>query len=567
MNISKIIFAVDDNPKYSGLWEINSEICKKTLGITPVLFHITDEESDFYEDKYGIIKKVKKIQGIDTGRQSQIIRMWATKYFMEEVCIISDIDMLMFNREYFVDQVKQYSDNDLVIYCSDAYDTKRPECVGIYSDRYLLPYNAAKGKTFNLILDTGCEFSDYINRVLSMGFPDFDSDEMYYTYCVDKKNHGVNVIKLERGFYTKFKCPRRIDRIDDSTFNEYEDSLIYNGYYVDCHLSRPFSKYKNEIQELKNKILKNNKEVYLIGCHIENDTQVEFLTSLIESLTKNGKDYILSSHTMIPQRLIENSVGFIYDSINPKYKPWELENSQMYRFESDGFILDSPYIGYGASDYYHVGVIRLIINGLKFIQGTDYKIVHWIEYDSLPDFDMNEKASSELKNYDFVFYGVGSRFSFNIDKVNKSFLGMNDQEIFNQLVQNNYLAEKLIQDQLIFGKKKITYMTESETNTWGRYSQNFNQKKVHWSLFEKNDEIHLFMNNISNENQVIDVVLNHESKKYGLNPYTWYLTKLIDKKDVDFIKILLGNEILLQTLLSNETNYNNIINKVKFIQK
>jgi hypothetical protein len=75
------------------------------------------------------------------------------------------------------------------------------------------------------------------------------------------------------------------------------------------------------------------------------------------------------------------------------------------------------------------------------------------------------------------------------------------------------------------------------------------------------------MNNISNENQVIDVVLNHESKKYGLNPYTWYLTKLIDKKDVDFIKILLGNEILLQTLLSNETNYNNIINKVKFIQK
>ena len=55
MNINKIIFSVDDNPKYQGLWEINSQICKEHLGITPVLFHITDEDSEFYADIFGFI--------------------------------------------------------------------------------------------------------------------------------------------------------------------------------------------------------------------------------------------------------------------------------------------------------------------------------------------------------------------------------------------------------------------------------------------------------------------------------------------------------------------------------
>jgi len=78
MIIGKVIFAVDDNPHYSGLWPIVSEICFKKLGILPVLFHITDEESDFLKDEYGLVKKVKKLSDIDTGKQSQIIRMWGT---------------------------------------------------------------------------------------------------------------------------------------------------------------------------------------------------------------------------------------------------------------------------------------------------------------------------------------------------------------------------------------------------------------------------------------------------------------------------------------------------------
>ena len=61
MKLDKIIFAIDDNPEYSGFWEINSEICKKKIGVTPVLFKIGNTESDFYEDKFGIVKEVNPV--------------------------------------------------------------------------------------------------------------------------------------------------------------------------------------------------------------------------------------------------------------------------------------------------------------------------------------------------------------------------------------------------------------------------------------------------------------------------------------------------------------------------
>ena len=65
MKINNAIFAVDDNINYQGFWEINSEICKKNLNITPVLFKITDEETDFYEDKFGLVKHIKKIPNVN----------------------------------------------------------------------------------------------------------------------------------------------------------------------------------------------------------------------------------------------------------------------------------------------------------------------------------------------------------------------------------------------------------------------------------------------------------------------------------------------------------------------
>lgn len=571
MVISKAIFAVDDNPHYEGLWPIVSEICFKKLGIVPVLFHITEEDSDFYTDEYGLVKKIKKLSDIDSGRQSQIIRMWATKYFPDEVCIISDIDMMMFNREYFVDQVKDYSDDDLVIYCSDAYDPNRPECVGIYSNRYVLAYNAATGKTFNRILDTYCEFDEYIRRVLNAGFPDFDSDEMYYSHCVDNKDHAVNVIKLKRGFYTKFQCPRRIDRVDDSVFNKYEDRLISTGYYVDCHLARPESKYRDEIQELKELIMGKNKDVYLIGCHIENDIQLGFLNSLVESLIENGKDYILSSHTMVPQNLIEKSVGFIYDKENPKYKIWDLPNKSKYELDMGSFIIRSSYITYGRADYYHVGPLRQLINGVNLIRTLDYDIVHWMDYDSFIDLDEESRNVERLSDYDFIFYGVGPKFSFRADRFRSDLFKMKSSELLDLLSRNEYVVEKVFSEHIIDGKK--LFIPVEDPIFWGAYSQNFNGIRFDWSLFENDNSVNIFIKNDDPKEIQFYIKTSSGETPISAKPNHWLWQSIAGNGDIGNISIKWryadSDDIntLLDLDLSFGNNYNNIVKSVEYLVK
>lgn len=131
MKIDKAIFGVD-NSYFLEFWPIQAKLVKEILGAEPVLFYICDEESDFYDDGNGLVKKIKKVDEVNTGLLACIARMYGTKYFPEEICLTCDLDMLMISREYFQDQIKNFNENSLVIYSSDAYDLNRPEAKSLF---------------------------------------------------------------------------------------------------------------------------------------------------------------------------------------------------------------------------------------------------------------------------------------------------------------------------------------------------------------------------------------------------------------------------------------------------
>lgn len=569
MKIDKIIFAVDDNPKYEKYWELNSEICKKVLGITPVLFYITNEESDFYESEFGIVKKIKKLENIPSSFQSQIFRIYGTKFFPNEVCITSDIDLITINKNYITNSITEFTNDDFVVYSIDAYDKNRPECVGIYCDpRIVMCYNAGTGRVFNEIFNTERPFNEFVNEVLQVNESTHDCDEIFMGQKIHSFHDQSRIKKLDRGFTTPFICSNRIDRPkDENYFNIYEDDQITSGDIIDIHLSRPYSLHEQKITRLKNLILNNNKEVFLIGCHIENTIQENYLRDLTNNLKKNGKEYFITSHTEVPQEIIKNSVGFLYDPINPKYKTWDLEDFQKFEFESEGFRILSPYLGYGAADYYHVGVIRLIINSLRYLKSTNYEIIHWIEYDALYNRERFDTASVKLEKFDFIFYGVGSQFSFNLNKVSDSFLSMTDNEILIRLKENDYVAEKLIWKGLSVGKVKTELQNEDETNTWNRFSQNFHTVKTNWSLFDVDGKINLFVHNTSETPQTVNLQIKDKNIYFNLPPYNWNLREVTDLGDLGFFKITVGDKILVESDFSIKKNYDNIIGKVNFLQK
>jgi hypothetical protein len=267
MKIDKVIFSFDGNPLYSDFWEIQCKLVKKILDAEPVLFYITDEDSDFYFDGHGLVKKINKnnCSEIITSFQSQIVRMFATKYFPDEVCLTADIDMLMINKEYFLEQIKEIDDEDLVIYDSKAYDINRPECQDPSlhcHERYPICYIAAKGKTFNKILGTDTKFEEYVDKLqkLRLGW---GTDEIYFGRQIDNIKHNVKVHKLIRNYSSPWKAEKRIDRhnfpVNLKIENEinaqlrdgiYDFELLTNGYYIDVHCPRPYSEYKDEIDKI-----------------------------------------------------------------------------------------------------------------------------------------------------------------------------------------------------------------------------------------------------------------------------------------------------------------------------
>jgi hypothetical protein len=257
MKIDKVIMSCDDNETYLNLWPYVSKVCKLTLGITPVLFHITNEYSDFIPDKYGIVKKIKKHAELPSSFQSQIYRIYGTKFFYDETCLISDIDMLIYNKNYFMKQVEEYNDESFVTYLYDAYDISRPDCHQIWG-LYRIPmcYNLAKGKTFFKLLDLNCDFNEFAEKIYNFDFgyivPEFHRDEVYLGRMMHRNLNDIDIVKLKRNIQNVNNIPRRIEK---QNFYNTDSGLIYSKELVDSHIPNDWQSNFDVFKEKINDIL------------------------------------------------------------------------------------------------------------------------------------------------------------------------------------------------------------------------------------------------------------------------------------------------------------------------
>lgn len=296
MKINKIIFASDDS-HFLEFWPIQAKLCKELFGWEPVLFKIDNEDSDFYYDGNGLVKKIKSVPGIHTAIQACIVRMFGTKYFEDEVCVCGDLDLLMINKNYFVEQLKHYNDDSLIIMSSDAYDFSRYESDILFQNEplpfkqemYGYMYNVGKGRTFSKILNLDCSFEDFVIR--HSNYKDgykimWLIDEFYFSDCVNHNHHDVEIVKLKRGHYSEFLTPRRIERhnfpvelkwdgeiLNQEKYGCYDVEKLKKGYYIDVNCVRPYSEYKEAIDNVVNIVIENgdNSDMYGIGLKYNTD--------------------------------------------------------------------------------------------------------------------------------------------------------------------------------------------------------------------------------------------------------------------------------------------------------
>lgn len=239
MKIDYAIMGSNLNPMYLDFWPIISKTWKEIFNITPVLGLICDEDSDLIEDGFGLIKKFKVIEGIDTGLQSQIVRHWLTKELSGNI-VISDIDMVPLSKQYFIDQVKNFDSSKIYVMSSD-----NAECNN--NKEIPMCYNISDSKLFARMLELDDTWVEFVNKLNSMGFG-WATDQKYLWFKLQKfkQKNPNDVVLLIRGW------PRGADKRIDRLWWSYEPNLVKDGYYIDSHLLRPYTENKQSVDALIN---------------------------------------------------------------------------------------------------------------------------------------------------------------------------------------------------------------------------------------------------------------------------------------------------------------------------
>lgn len=244
MKIKYALHGVDSNPLYSDFWEPVSKIWKIKFDVVPVLLAVMEEEefkSKKFDETYGKAINIKPIKGVPLHLQAQWIRYWYTINFPNEVSIVSDIDMFPLSKQYFVDQIEKIEDNKYVHLYSNMLP-HLPAC-----------YHVAKGETFKKILRLPDSFEESMREMMRyntdgcithMGMQLWNLEEKFSSNRINLYPIKHDLVLLNRNGY----------RIDRDCWH-YDEKLLKQDFYIDCHSLRPYKDHKHEIDKLVRSIL------------------------------------------------------------------------------------------------------------------------------------------------------------------------------------------------------------------------------------------------------------------------------------------------------------------------
>jgi hypothetical protein len=150
------------------------------------------------------------------------------------------------------------------------------------------------------------------------------------------------------------------------------------------------------------------KEIVNILYHNTQNNSLNLLRKLVDQFIENGYEVMISSHSSIPQDLIEKCACYFYDNKNVLA---DMSSGIIYWEHSTSFEVYSPYMFYGSmlEKSYCPAAHKNLLNAINSAYQLGYDILHIIEYDVQPQFEEyldNARIISEGQ-YDIILYGTG----------------------------------------------------------------------------------------------------------------------------------------------------------------
>jgi len=304
------------------------------------------------------------------------------------------------------------------------------------------------------------------------------------------------------------------------------------------------------------------KDLILIASHTPDIQRVKYLRDLLNSINKDRYDVMISSHSPIPEDLIEESDHFVFQKRNTLLT--DFDHKFAYWFENEFFCISSTEF----KTFNHlIAAGSLMLNGLSSARSFGYEKVHFIEYDSLilddSEFFINSKL---LENNSVVWYehaDLKTAFplmSLNINKLNPSWFDLTEN-IFYDFLKDS--SDKTLES---FNLKLINRESQKIRREFSRLSekietQRYTTDEEDWvTVVAEDNKFILFNFNHTGKNEV-SVILNDNEIKNLLNTNkgTWMTISLGNIDEIHKMKIFLNDELV------RSYDFNNV-DKHKYIK-
>ena len=243
----------DDNPFYYQFWNDVSHIWKNVFNFDPILFYVSNEDNKLLSQENGTIIRVPKIDNIPVYLQAQTARIYFTKMFKNDVCLLSDIDIIPISKTFFnIENILKNIKNEEFFHLNP---TKRE------FGQFPMCYYVAEGNTYEKMFKNHT-WEEFLNKIISYNFNVNRLGFTLPTHLAGKDlwfsdelflYSEINNNKLKISLNNKIIMPN--ERLDREQLLSNDVEKLNN--YIDCHMPRPFSLYERQISYLIYKIETN----------------------------------------------------------------------------------------------------------------------------------------------------------------------------------------------------------------------------------------------------------------------------------------------------------------------
>lgn len=326
-----------------------------------------------------------------------------------------------------------------------------------------------------------------------------------------------------------------------------------------------------------------NSEIFLIGYYKSNFNSLNKLIKLINLIKHQNKKIIIASHSPLPEDVIKEVTAYIYDCDNILLDCVNdvTTNYTFYTNLGDKNIV-SPFISSGIylDKSYVLAAIKNIMNGLALAKQLNYDIVHFLDYDAIPDFEELEENVNLIKNnqFDVILYNYPTNLKTNCVFIQVQTIHLNNKilpkwdEILwkEKFKKSGYLVERLMYDIYLdwFSLNRINIKPEIK-HMFGDSVSFIENGFLESVIVDLEGIINIYINNRTKDNiKLLEIITPLNKIKTDLMCGHYRILELGLKKDITHIDIIEGYKIHKRWDISTEENYNKYVkpNKINYIR-